>query len=409
MEQTQAGRFLDRTTPPHIGTLVLLSGLSAAVMSIFLPSLSAMTRHFDTSYQMLQLSVSLYLLSNAVLQLFIGPISDRFGRRPVVLTALALFCLATIGTLIAPTIEVFLFFRMLQAVVVTGLVLSRAIVRDMVSEAESASMIGYVTMGMALIPLIGPMFGGFLAEIFGWKSNFWLLLILGLGTLALVWRDLGETAPDAGNDGGKRLEGLPELLRSPRFWGYCAVSMFASGAFFSYLGGAPFVGSEIFDLSPAVLGFVLGTPALGYVIGNGFAGRYSVRLGINRMLLIGTMVSTTGLLLGIITFFAGDGSMWSFFGCMTFVGLGNGMVLPNATAGTLSVRPHLAGTASGVGGAMMIGGGAALSAFSGAVMEGRDSATPLLWIMLTSTVLSVLAVLFVIWRSRQLTHQNLRE
>ncbi|MCV6596846.1 MAG: multidrug effflux MFS transporter [Mangrovicoccus sp.] len=409
MEQTLPVRFLDRTTPPHIATLVLLSGLSAGVMSIFLPSLPAMTAHFDTSYHMLQLAVSLYLLSNAVLQLFIGPISDRFGRRPVVLAALALFCLATIGTLTAPNIELFLLFRMAQAVVVTGLVLSRAIVRDMVSEAESASMIGYVTMGMALIPMVGPMLGGFLDQLFGWKANFWLLLGLGLAMFALSWRDLGETAPSSGVSGGKRLDGLPELFRSPRFWGYCATSMLASGAFFSYLGGAPFVGTDIFGLSPAVLGFVLGTPALGYVIGNGFAGRYSVRLGINRMLLIGTIISTSGLLIGLIVSLSGQATLWSFFGCMAFVGLGNGMVLPNATAGMLSVRPHLAGTASGVGGAMMIGGGAALSAFSGAIMSGKASASPLIWIMFASSALSILAVLSVIWRERQLGTQNLRD
>ena len=180
-------RFLDRTTPPHIVTLVLLSGMAALSMNIFLPSLPNMTAWFDTEYRVMQLSVSLYLLVNAVLQVFIGPISDRIGRRPVLLGAMLIFLLATVGTLLATTVEMFLLFRMGQAVVVAGIVLSRAVVRDMVDEARSASMIGYVTMGMALVPMVGPAVGGLLDEAFGWRASFLVLLVCGLGILSLAW------------------------------------------------------------------------------------------------------------------------------------------------------------------------------------------------------------------------------
>ncbi|MCR9088332.1 MAG: multidrug effflux MFS transporter [Rhodobacteraceae bacterium] len=407
MPHAPVSHFLDRTTPPHIGTLVLLAGLSAAAMNIFLPSLPSMTAHFDTEYRVMQLSVSLYLGANAILQLFIGPISDRFGRRPLILGSFVLFCLFTLGTIFAPTAEVFLAFRMLQAVVVTGMVLSRAIVRDMVPEAQAASMIGYVTMGMALVPMLVPMLGGVLDQLFGWQANFWLLFALGVGVTALAWYDLGETAPAAGPDGNRRLGDLPELFRSPRFWGYCFATMLASGAFFSYLGGAPYVGSEVFGLSPGVLGLFLGAPALGYLVGNGLSGRYSVRFGINAMVLTGTLMTSSGLALALLSFYAGAGSIWTFFGFTIFVGLGNGLVLPNATAGMLSVRPHLAGTASGVGGAMMIGGGAALAALAGAVLTPGAGATPLLWIMWTTSALSVVAICGVIWRARQIENKPL--
>lgn len=395
-------RFLDRSTPPHIVTLILLAGLSALAMNIFLPSLPRMTAYFDTEYRLMQLSVAIYLGFNAVLQLFVGPISDMLGRRPVILWGLALFVLATLGCILAPNVTVFLAFRMAQAIVVVAMVLSRAVVRDMVPQDQAASMIGYVTMGMAVVPMIGPAIGGVLDEALGWKANFWLLLVLGVATFWLAWRDLGETAGRSGQTLLRQFGDYPELLTSPRFWGYALAAAMSSGAFFAYLGGAPFVGSEVFGLEPAVLGILFGAPAIGYLIGNGLSGRYSARFGINRMILWGTYINTIGILCSIAVFAIGHGSALSFFGFMTFVGLGNGLTIPNATAGTLSVRPHLAGTASGLGGAIMIGGGAMLSALAGALLKPGTGAWPLLWIMLVTGVLGVLCIQAVIRRERKL-------
>ena len=151
---------MDRSTPPHIFTLIVLTGLGALSMNIFLPSLPAMSEHFSTDYRVMQLSVALYLAGSAVLQIVVGPISDRYGRRPVLLWGIGIFLVATLGCILAPTIEVFLAFRMLQAVVVVGLVLGRAVVRDMYPQDQAASQIGYVTMGMAVVPMIGPAIGG---------------------------------------------------------------------------------------------------------------------------------------------------------------------------------------------------------------------------------------------------------
>ena len=395
-------RFLDRTTPPHISTLIVLAGLSALSMNIFLPSLPGMTAYFDTEYRLMQLSVALYLVVNALLQIAVGPMSDRYGRRPVMLWCTGAFLLATLGCIFAPSVEVFLAFRMGQAIIVVGMVLSRAVVRDMVPQDQAASMIGWVTMGMALVPMIGPAIGGVLDEVFGWKANFWLLIVLGLAVLWLTWRDLGETARRTSSSFRAQFAEYPELLMARRFWGYALAAAFASGAFFAYLGGAPFVGTEVFGLTPALLGLYFGAPALGYALGNGISGRYSIRYGINSMILWGTIFTVVGLSVSILVFVVGWGTAETFFGFMCFVGLGNGMVLPNATSGLLSVRPHLAGTASGLGGAIMIGGGAALSALAGALLVPGRGAWPLLWLMWTTSALSVAAIVYVIHRERQL-------
>lgn len=402
MPARNPSRFLDRQTPPHILTLILLAGIAALAMNIFLPSLPGMTAYFDTEYRLIQLSVAVYLGVNAVLQLFMGPISDRLGRRPMILGGLAIFLLATLGCIFAGNVWIFLFFRMMQATVVAAMVLSRAVVRDMVPEAQAASMIGYVTMGMAVVPMIGPAIGGLLDQVYGWQASFWALFVLGLAVTALAWADLGETAPLSGQSFRDQVRDYPELFTSPRFWGYAMAAALSSGAFFTYLGGAPFVGSVVFGMSPSELGLFFGAPAVGYFLGNFASGRFSVRIGVNRMVLWGTLVNAGGIGTNLALFYLGLGSPFSFFGPMTLMGLGNGMAIPNATAGALSVRPNLAGTASGLSGALMIGGGAALSALAGALLKPGTGAFPLLWIMFTTAILSIAAIALVIRRERRL-------
>ncbi|AZL58497.1 Bcr/CflA family efflux MFS transporter [Tabrizicola piscis] len=395
-------RFLDRTTPPKIVTLILLAGLSALTMNIFLPSLPGMATYFGVPYGLMQQSVALYLALSAALQIVIGPISDRYGRRKVLIVSLILFLIATVGTLFAPNATVFLIFRMAQAVIASGMVLSRAIVRDMVADAQAASMIGYVTMGMSLVPMIGPVIGGVLDDLYGWHANFALLLVLGAGVLALVWADLGETATLRRVSLMDQVRTYPGLLTSRRFWGYTLAAAFASGCFFAYLGGAPYVGDKVYGLSSTEVGALFALTAIGYAAGNFFAGRFSVRVGMNRMILIGTLVTTVGLAVLALLTLAGLSGPVVFFSLTVFMGMGNGICLPNANAGMLSVRPELAGTASGLGGAILIGGGAALASLAGVLLGPGSSEMPLILLMLTTSVASVIAILFVIRRARQI-------
>ena len=402
MTDLPAPRFLDRATPPKIITLVLLAGLSALTMNIFLPSLPGMASYFGVSYGVMQQSVALYLLLSAALQIVIGPISDRYGRRKVLIGSLILFLFATIGTLLASTASVFLIFRMAQAVIASGMVLSRAVVRDMVADEKAASMIGYVTMGMSLVPMIGPVIGGILDDVYGWQANFALLLILGVGVLALVWADLGETATLRRTSLIDQIRTYPGLLRSRRYWGYTLAAAFASGCFFAYLGGAPYVGDKVFGLSSTHVGALFALTAVGYAAGNFLAGRFSVRVGMNRMILLGTLVTSFGLTLLALVTWAGLSGPTTFFGLTVFMGIGNGICLPNANAGMLSVRSELAGTASGLGGAIMIGGGAALAAIAGLLLHPGATEMPLILLMLTSSVASVTAILAVIRRAKKI-------
>ncbi|MDO5612852.1 MAG: multidrug effflux MFS transporter [Paracoccus sp. (in: a-proteobacteria)] len=387
---------------PSLLTLVAMAGLGALATNIFLPSLPHMAQDFGTDYATIQLSVSGYLATSAVLQLMIGPISDRFGRRPVMIGALLIFLLATCGALMATNIWLFLLFRMAQAVSAAGMVLSRAVIRDLSGPDQAASRLGYVTMGMSVVPMMAPALGGILEESIGWHGSFAVMLGAGVIVLILVWTDLSETAQGGGIPLRQQMAGYPVLARSVRFWGYALAATTSSGAFFAYLGGAPFVGQEIYGLTPGQLGWWFGAPSVGYFLGNYISGRWSVRFGINLMVLAGSIIVAAALLVGLALDLWGLRTPLAFFGPVVVMGLGNGLVLPSANAGMMSVRPELAGTASGLGGAMAIAGGAFLAALAARMLDKEAGAAPLLTIMVASALGTIVAILWGMARERQI-------
>ena len=181
---------------------------------------------------------------------------------------------------------------------------------------------------------------------------------------------------------------------------------FASGSFFAFLGGAPYVATEVYGLSAFWAGMGFGAPATGYMIGNALSGRFATRMGIDALIQIGAVMATVGLLISTLISALGFGSAVMFFTFCSFMGLGNGLVMPNATAGLLSVRPSLAGSAAGLGGAIMIAGGAALSAGAGALLEGGQSDLPLLIMMSVSAALSVVSIRLVMARQKKLAFES---
>ena len=404
MPEKKTVTYLNKSSPPHIVTLVSLAGMSALAMNIFLPSLPGMTEYFGTTYPVMNLSISMYLAVTALLQIFIGPISDKVGRRPVVLTSFFIFFVATIGCLLSKSIELFLFYRMLQAVIVTGMVLSRAIVRDTVDSEKAASMIGYVTMGMAIVPMFAPAIGGLLNDLYGWKANFSMLLLICLIITIFAYFDLGETNKNTSRSISQQIREYPELFGSKRFWAYCFTTVFASGSFFAYIGGAPFVSTNSFNLSSSEFGIYFGLTTLGYVSGSFISGKYSEKFGIQFMLLYGSWITVIGLLAALVIFLAGYEHPIIFFGCMIWAGIGNGMVLPNANAGLLSVRPSLAGSASGIGGAIMLGFGALFAYLAGFISTEDSGAYPLIFLMVFTSIMGVLVVKYIIFLEQRISN-----
>lgn len=384
------------STPPRLATLVLLTGLSVLSLNMILPSLSNIAADLEADYALVSLSIAGYLAVTAVLQLIMGPLSDRYGRRPVLLTGLAIFVVASLVCSLATDIWVFLVFRVLQGAIVSGYAISMAVVRDMVSERKAASLIGYIAMAMAVAPTLGPMIGGALDQLLGWRSGFYAYFTLGIVVLGICWVDLGETNASPSTTFMAQVQAYPELVGSRRFWGYALCMAFSTGAFYSFLAGAPLVAETLFAMSPAVLGVCLGTITAGFAFGSFLSGRYAQRYSLTTMMISGRLVACIGLAAGLVLFLAGFVHAITIFGSTIFVGIGNGLTMPSSNAGALSVRPHLAGSASGLSGALTVAGGAAVTSITGAVLTPENGAYTLLSMMLLSSFMALLAALYVV-------------
>lgn len=368
---------------------------------MFLPSLSNIATEFQVDYSLVSLAVAGYLGITAVLQLIFGPLSDRLGRRRVLLVGVAIFVVASIGCLLATDIWVFLFFRVMQGAITVGWVLSLAIIRDISSEQQAASKIGYVSMAMAVAPMLGPIMGGVLDELFGWRSSFLFYLVLGVTAFGLCWFDLGETNRNPSESFTKQFRAYPELFRSRRFWGYAICVMFSTSAFYTFLAGVPMVAGSILKLAPSALGFYMGSITAGFFIGSFLSGRYSKRYPLTTMMIVGRVSVCSGLIVGLILVAAGNINVLSIFGATIFVGLGNGLTMPSANAGAMSVRSGLAGSASGLIGALTVAGGAMLTFITGMILTEKYAVFQLLGVMLFCSLMGLFAALYVLHINKQ--------
>jgi MFS transporter, DHA1 family, multidrug resistance protein len=231
-------------------------------------------------------------------------------------------------------------------------------------------MIGYVTMGMAVAPMIAPAVGGLLEEWVGWRGSFVVMLSTGVGALIWAIASLHETNPNLGRatSFGQTVGQWGELLAVPAFWLYCGAAAFASAVFFAFLGGAPYVSAAIMGSSPLEYGLWFILVSAGYIIGNFMTGRFAARVGVPVMINIGNGLQILAVALMVVFFALGYNHPVSLFGPMFGVGLANGIALPSAIAGSVSVRPDLAGAASGLSGSIQIGVGAVASTLAGAML-----------------------------------------
>ena len=381
--------------PPALSTLIMLSGLSVVSLNMFLPSLANIAREFQVEYALVCLCIAGYAAMSAALQLVMGPLSDRFGRRPVILAALMLFLVASLGCLLASNVWVFLAFRMMQAVIACAYPVSVAVIRDFSAGNKAASAIGYVAMASAVAPMLAPMLGGTLDELYGWRASFWAFVVMGGAVLALCWSDLRETNTTPAATFARQFRSYGKLLGSRHYWGYALCMTFSRGTFFVFIAGASLVAVTTFRISSVQLGFCTGTITVGFVIGSFLCGRLSERHGVTTMMLAGGLIACVGLVSGILLWLHGTVSLPLYFAACGCAGLGNGLAIPSSNAGAVSVQPELAGTAAGLSAALTVGGGALLSAITGVVLTAANAASALLIMMLLSAGMGLLATLYV--------------
>ena len=375
--------------------LVAVSTAGPLAMNIFVPFIPGLMREFSASSGVVQLTLSVYLAGIAVSQLFYGPLSDRFGRRPAMLAGLALYIAASLLCALAGSIETLMAARFLQALGgASGMVLARAMVRDLHGREASASVLGYITMTWVLVPMFAPALGGLIDQVSTWRMAFYVLTGIGALILALaIWR-LPETNPDGGGAGTRLVEGMVQLLRQPRFIGHTMTLGFCSAVFFSFIAGAPYIMIDVLERSPLDYGLWFMLVSVGYMTGNFLSGRYAEKVGIDRMISFGNRLAIAGTLLMLAAGLSGALSPLTLFAPMLIVTLGNGLTIPSGTAAAISVLPRTIGAAAGLSGFAQMAIGAAASQLTGALQGSMPLAA--LWTMAASAIVAGIAHHFTV-------------
>jgi DHA1 family bicyclomycin/chloramphenicol resistance-like MFS transporter len=368
-----------------IPLLIAMSAVGPLSLNILVPALPTLVAVFATDPGPVQLTISLYLLGLAVSQLALGPLSDRFGRRPVVLAGLALTAVASIGAAFATSIGMLIMARLAQSFGgSTGLVIGRVIIRDLVDRNRAASMLGLVTTVMVVVPMIGPLIGGLLDTAIGWQGI--LLFVAALSLVVLAWAALAlpETRPERppSTEPSGFLHDLKRLAASKSFAGYVLSAALGTATFFVFLGGSPYVIVTLMGRSSAEYGIWFAISSIGFMAGNFAASRWSLRHDIDTLIWWGIVAELVGVAVATIVAVIGPlGGPITIFGPQMIISFGNGLLLPNAIAGAVSVRPQAAGAASGITGCAQMGLGAAVTQLSGHVLAGASSAMPMALMM----------------------------
>ena len=337
---------------PHLLTLSLLAGTYILAQAIVVPSLSELQVQFETDYKTIQYTISGYLLGVAFVNFIAGPLSDRFGRRPIMLLFFSIFLISSLGCYISEDLYSFLFFRLCQSSSAAGLVLSRAIIGDFSSKDETVKMLGLLSISMGIAPSLAPLAGGVISDFFGAKGIFLFLSLLGILLLILIVTDLKETHFQRSKDMFAQIKSYPTLLASLDFWLPTITFALSFSIFGIFFIGGPYIAVKVFNLSPTTMGIYLAFPSLGYVLGNILISKIANRVSTKTLMIIGSFVLLLGPLSSLILshlFF----HPLSFFLPILIMTFGSGIIWPASNAEIVKAVPHLAGSASGLGSAIM--------------------------------------------------------
>lgn len=346
------------TPTPVVLLLALLLGLQPVTTDLYLPALPALTADFGVPVHRAQLTLTVLLLAFGSSQLVWGPLSDRFGRKPVLVAGLSLYGVAALLSVLAPSMDALIVWRGLQGAAMGAAVMgARAIVRDLYAPAEGARAMARALGGLGLIACASPPLGGWLASSLGWRAALGLVAAFGALTLALVaWR-FHESLPPARRAPlrlGAVLRANAQVLRHPGFWAWCALVSCSYAGLFTFLAASPFVFREVHGFSARAYGLVLAATASLYFLGTLLCRWLLPHLGLRRTAERAALLSLAGGGLMALLALAGFTQWWAFLLPHGLFMLGHGIHQPCAQTGAVAPFPHSAGTASALNGFLMM-------------------------------------------------------
>ena len=384
---------MSKAAPTNI-TLSAIAGIYILAQVIIVPALPDLGIIFSSDYRTIQLSVSAFSIGAAIVNLIAGPLSDRFGRRPIAIGFFIIFILSSLGSYFSENIYIFLLFRFFQASSAAGMVLARVIVGDIYSGSKATVMFGYISTIMAIGPLIGPLLGGLISDYFGSMQIFNFLTILGLLLFGLILYDLDETNLNRSPNMLSQIKSYPLLLLSMNFWPPTLVSAFSFSIFGIFFVGAPFVAVNVYGLSPSQIGLLLAFIPLGFVPGNIIVGKIVDRFSTKLLLILGSVLLISGPLIALLTSNLYTHPL-AFFLPMLIMGFGTGVIWPVANTAIIQAVPSLAGSASGISSALMVITSAVSSGFLGWNIENIDPITGLVGTLIMAGIATILSALFI--------------
>lgn len=353
------------SAPLWLLTLITFSGTLA--MHIFVPALPEAARDLGASIGAMQMTMSVYILGLAVGQLAYGPLSDRFGRRPVLMAGLVLYAIAGLAAALVPDVHSLIVARLFQALGgCAGLVIGRAIVRDTALPQEAARRLALMNLMVAVGPGAAPLIGGVLASTLGWRSIFFALAFLGIVNLLFSWRLLPESKAPAA---AARVSGLARnygrLLVSPAFLGYAVGGGCATTSMYAFIGASPFIFAHQLHRPDYEVGIYPALTLAGVWIGSVAATRLIPRLPIDRLAVWANLLSVLASFVFLGAVLSGHLSVLLVIGPMFIFGIGAGVASPSALTQAISVNPAVIGSASGLYGFSQMGVGAICTALVG--------------------------------------------
>lgn len=375
-----------------IAVLAVIAALGPLSMQIILPVLPVMQVAFKAPAATVQYALSLALFTIAFSTLVYGPASDRYGRRPVLVIGLVIFIIGSAISSVAPTIEIVILGRIVQAVGgAAGMVLSRAIIRDLYDRDTAARLMAYMITALVVAPMISPLIGGLLNDAFDWRAVFVFAGVIGALVLLLALPKVPETLQPGSEVQTFRgmLGGFAILLRVPAFLGYAGQVGFGMGMFMAFLGAAPFVMINVLERPPTEFGLFFVLISAGFMAGTFLTGRFGERIGLDRMMRFGSVLAVVFGSVMLAFVLAGIWSPWTIFLPGAGMALANGLAMPNAQAGAISINPRFAGTASGLLAFIQMLIGAGFAQLAGVVQD--DTPLPMALVMLAASVLAFLS------------------